>query len=573
MSKCFHFTRVLLLAVLAVMPGSRSAQADPLTFHIMDINEIYSSVDGTKQFVELIARSAGQTNLAPTWVIALSADGTDTNIVFDFTASFPALGNGETVLLATQPLADELGFQSDFVIPENSLFLSNGRVIFEDPPPTPTFVDAIAYGNYTGSNTNYGLPAPALPNDGCHSLQRIVPKAGIVPDSNNVNWAVSSGGATPRRNDGTTATLSCPPVPPVLAAIGSKSVNEIQLLSFGITATDGNADPIVLSLENAPLGAGFTDNGNGTGSFSWTPDCLQSGMHEVQFRATAGGDVDSEFVTITVNEVSDPAVARDTVATVDEDSQTAQNLQGYDPDGNPVMYTITGGPFFGQALNLNTATGAFTYQPNPNQFSGPPDVVFFTISDNNCVADTGRWDVTINPINDAPVATDLNAGTTPNAMVSVGPMPASDVDNGSLVFSHLSGPFHGSVANLNTANGSFDYTPAPDYEGEDTIFYAASDGSLADTARVLITIALSCNCSCHADPTCDGSPTVLDVVATVNIAFRNGADTVDPACTHVGRADNNCDCVVSVLDVVNMVNHAFRNDLTPFCDACASPCP
>ena len=176
-------------------------------------------------------------------------------------------------------------------------------------------------------------------------------------------------------------------------------------------------------------------------------------------------------------------------------------------------------------------------------------------------------------MNDAPIANDHIAGTTPNTQVAIGAMPASDIDDAILSFSHIAGPFHGGASNLNAANGSFDYLPGLDYEGGDTVFYEVSDGELADTARVLITITPGCVCNCHADPVCDGNPDVLDVVQLVTVAFRNGSDTIDGACTHVGRSDTNCDCVVDVLDVVSMVNHAFRNDVTPFCDPCADPCP
>jgi len=82
-----------------------------------------------------------------------------------------------------------------------------------------------------------------------------------------------------------------------------------------------------------------------------------------------------------------------------------------------------------------------------------------------------------------------------------------------------------------------------------------------------------CSCPCHADPVCDGYATVSDVVSVVNVAFRNGTDTVDPICTHKGRTDVDCDCVVTVQDVVIMVNHAFRNNTNPFCDPCTLPCP
>lgn len=79
-----------------------------------------------------------------------------------------------------------------------------------------------------------------------------------------------------------------------------------------------------------------------------------------------------------------------------------------------------------------------------------------------------------------------------------------------------------------------------------------------------------CSCPCYADPACDASTTVLDVVETVNAAFRNAADVVDPACPN-GRADVDCSGSVSVIDVVKMVGVAFRNEspAVNFCNPCA----
>ncbi len=573
MSRCFHsgIGALSLLGVFALHPIA--AHADPQAFHIVNINEVYSNDDGTKQFVELISGSIGQNQLAPTWLICLNADGTDTNIVFDFTSAFlPSFNAGEIILLATSAMQDDLGFAANYTIPDNSLFLGSGRLIFEDPPPFGQVVDAVAYGSYTGDNTGFGSPTAALPNNGCASLRRTT--LDFSPPMNNATqWSVAAN-ATPRNHSGGTMTITCPPIAPVLGAIGNKSTTEQQLLTFGVTASDANGDVIILTGQNLPPGANFVNHGNGTGTFTWQTDCVDAGVYSnVLFIASDGGLADSEFISITVNELSNPAVARDSVAVAVEDVALAANLQGYDPDGNPVTYAIISGPFFGQATGLNPATGAFTYQGNQNQFSGPPDVVFFTITDNNCAPDTGRWDVTITPVNDAPVANDHVDGTTPNTLLAVGQMPASDVDNASLVYSHIAGPFHGSVSNLDPADGSFDYMPDLDFEGEDTVVYVVSDGDLADTANVFITVATGCFCNCHADPACDGSPDVLDVVGVVNVAFRGAVDVVDPQCTHIGRTDVNCDCATDVLDVVGMVNRAFRGDLTPFCDACIEPCP
>ena len=67
-----------------------------------------------------------------------------------------------------------------------------------------------------------------------------------------------------------------------------------------------------------------------------------------------------------------------------------------------------------------------------------------------------------------------------------------------------------------------------------------------------------CTCPCMFDPSCDGIISdVLDVVATVNVAFRGFVATVDPGCP-TERTDVNDDGATDVLDVVRVVNVAFR---------------
>lgn len=82
----------------------------------------------------------------------------------------------------------------------------------------------------------------------------------------------------------------------------------------------------------------------------------------------------------------------------------------------------------------------------------------------------------------------------------------------------------------------------------------------------------TCDCHCHADPTCDGVTDVLDVVGVVNEAFRGGLAVADATCPHKSRDDFNCDCVVDVLDVVLVVTQAFRGGTAAVCDPCQHPC-
>jgi hypothetical protein len=86
---------------------------------------------------------------------------------------------------------------------------------------------------------------------------------------------------------------------------------------------------------------------------------------------------------------------------------------------------------------------------------------------------------------------------------------------------------------------------------------------------------VTCQCNCHGDPapigSCDGSQDVLDVVQTVNVAFRGAAPIPDPngQCPYQAT-DTNCSNSTDVIDVVKMVNVAFRgaNRATEFCDPC-----
>jgi hypothetical protein len=79
----------------------------------------------------------------------------------------------------------------------------------------------------------------------------------------------------------------------------------------------------------------------------------------------------------------------------------------------------------------------------------------------------------------------------------------------------------------------------------------------------------ACHCPLHGDPNGDGETDILDVVTTINIAFRGALDPSDGCCPYVSRVDHNCDCQVDVLDVVWIVNAAFRGGPPP-CNTCTT---
>jgi len=126
------------------------------------------------------------------------------------------------------------------------------------------------------------------------------PGSGQVGDYNVTFYASDASSAVD--SEVVTITVVLENHAPVLAAIGAKATNEGTNLSFEVTASDVDGTTPTLSTSTLPTGAGFTDDQDGTGNFSWTPSGTQSGLFSVTFYAGDGLLVDSEVVAITVND-------------------------------------------------------------------------------------------------------------------------------------------------------------------------------------------------------------------------------------------------------------------------------
>jgi CSLREA domain-containing protein len=92
--------------------------------------------------------------------------------------------------------------------------------------------------------------------------------------------------------------------PPVLTAVGDKTVQAGQTLSFAATATDADAvDTLTFSSLNLPPGAIFDVDGN----FTWTPTAAQVGTFSAAELIVNDGSLsDSELIDITVTAVPPP---------------------------------------------------------------------------------------------------------------------------------------------------------------------------------------------------------------------------------------------------------------------------
>jgi streptogramin lyase len=162
---------------------------------------------------------------------------------------------------------------------------------------------------------------------------------------------------------------------PVLTAIGNKAINEGSTLSFTITATDGDNDPLTFAAASLPSGAAFNAS---TRTFSWTPAYSQSGTYPVTFTADDGyGGTASETVNIVVNNKNRaPVLTSIGNKAIDESSTLTFSISAADADGDALTYaasTLPGGATF------SAATKTFSWTPMYTQ-SGNYQITF-TVSD------------------------------------------------------------------------------------------------------------------------------------------------------------------------------------------------
>jgi VCBS repeat-containing protein len=179
------------------------------------------------------------------------------------------------------------------------------------------------------------------------------------------------------------------------------------------------------------------------------------------------------------------SVAENTVLTV-----AAPGVLGNDTDadGDTLTAVRVDEPEQG-TLTLN-ADGSFTYTPD-SHFNGT-DQFTYEVSDGELTSNTATVTLTVSTGTNPPVARDDTYSATEETalMVSAPGVLANDTDadNDTLTAVLVDEPEQGTLT-LN-ADGSFTYTPGPDFNGIDSFTYEASDGALTSNVAT-VTISVS----------------------------------------------------------------------------------
>jgi len=191
--------------------------------------------------------------------------------------------------------------------------------------------------------------------------------------------------------------------------------------------SDPDGDNLIALHGQAPAHGTVSDLG---GFFIYTPYPNYFGTDSFTYYANDGtGNSNETLVTITILPVNDAPIALNDVISTDEDTPIGIPVLSNDIDIDdvlvPSMIVLITQPLQG-TLAINTTTGAVVYTPNLN-FNGSDSFTYQVKDASNALSNIATVGITINPVNDAPVANPDLATTPEEVPVSI-PVLANDTD-------------------------------------------------------------------------------------------------------------------------------------------------
>lgn len=235
------------------------------------------------------------------------------------------------------------------------------------------------------------------------------------------------------------------------------------------------------------------------------------------------GLCDTAFIPITITPVNDKPTIHFTPVTVAEDSIITYCATVIDPDlGDSFSASIGQLPKHGSATAPSVSDNQIcvSYTPMADYFG--VDTLGLIVCDAMGLCDTVKIPITVLPRNDTPIVTEIPLTTSENTAVSFC-QTISDADNRALGSNNFTAtlcgqPLHGSVSYPSVTDNRVCsiYTPAPNYNGLDTVCLIVCDETgLCDTAKIRITTtSVSTKPIIHFEPVVLAEDSTISVCAT-----------------------------------------------------------
>lgn len=298
-----------------------------------------------------------------------------------------------------------------------------------------------------------------------------------------------------------TGVVNTPPAA-VNDAYSTAEDTQLSVVAPGVLGNDSDVDGDTLTavLVSGPSNGSLTLNADG--SFSYTPAANFNGSDSFTYKANDGAaDSNVATVSISVTPVNDAPVATEPEVSTDEDTAVTIPIDdlGYDPDclvsvSDPdctgLKVEIIGEPESGTAEVDDD--GNVVYTPAPD-FNGDDSFTYRVcdLSDPTlCSEGTATVSITVDAVNDPPVANDDVAYTDDDTPVTIDVLANdTDVDGDTLSIVSVGDPDKGLAEIFTDGESGYQqikYTPPAGFTGSASFTYTISDGNLTDSATVTV---------------------------------------------------------------------------------------
>ncbi|EGR3354150.1 RTX toxin [Vibrio parahaemolyticus] len=301
---------------------------------------------------------------------------------------------------------------------------------------------------------------------------------------------------------------------------------------LGNDTFEGDDQVVSLDTNNGP--ANGTVSVNPDGSVTYTPNDNYHGTDSFTYIVTSGGVSESTTVSVDVTPVNDAPVAKDDIATTQEDTAVTIDVLPNDTDVDGDKLSIESASVPKEQGTVEVVNGKLVFTPTEN-FNGDAEIIY-TDTD-GALTDQATVKVTVNAVNDTPVVESniadqaLAEDFTPYTIDLN--TAFSDVDNvdGELTFS-VSGNSNIQVA---IVNGIATITPTADWNGSETLTFTATDPSGESTSQTVnFTVAPVADIVADKATVVEDTSTVIKVLG--NDTFE-GTDKVVSLDTNNGPAN------------------------------------
>ena len=335
----------------------------------------------------------------------------------------------------------------------------------------------------------------------------------------------------------------------------SVTTGEDTAKAITLSGSDVEGSSLVFTVDTNPAHGMLTGTAP---NLTYTPDSNYHGPDSFTFTVNDGSlDSSAATVSITVDSVNDVPVASNGNATVDEDStENPIALNASDADGDTLTYTVLSGPSHGTLLGSGASR---TYTPATN-YNGP-DSLTFMVNDGTVDSNTATVSITVNAVNDAPIAEDDSTSVAEDSTSNPIALTASDVDGDTIEFEIENGPTYGILAGT---GATLNYTPDADYFGPDSFTFKVNDGTAdSNVATFSITVTNVNDDPVATDDTAtvdeDSPATTIDILANDN----DGVDTGETLTVVTGSVT---DPAHGVATLISTGDDAGKISYTPDAD-------